>query len=389
MQNGVAVRYAIAIIGVLVLLGGLGAIKGSQFATLAAFGRDAQERGPPPEAVAVATAGVQDWERTLHAVGSIASARGVAISTEVPGVVSRIVFESGAHVDEGDLLVELDRRVERAELASALARAELAAAELQRTRSLVPAGAVPRAELDAAQAELDTVRADVAAIRGRIALKTIRAPFAGRLGIREVDLGQYLSPGTTITALETTDRMFVDFTLPQERLSDLSTGMPVRIEIGGAASIDASLDAVEPTVDPSTRAIRLRALMERHEEHELRPGMFVDVHVVLPRRAAFVTVPATAIVHAPYGDSVFVVQDKPEDEPGMRETPQGDPVYVVRQQFIRLGPRRGDFVAISEGLEAGEDVVSEGAFKLRHRAPVFVVDPALPEPQLHPRPENR
>jgi membrane fusion protein (multidrug efflux system) len=383
------VRTLIAIAGVLLLLGGLGAIKGAQFATLAAFGREAQEAGPPPEAVAVTAAAPQDWELTLHAVGSLASARGVGVSAEVPGVVTRIHFESGQKVDKGDLLVQLDARVERAELASAIARAELAEAELERTQSVVDAGAAPVAELDAAQAEIDSARADTAALRGRIALKTIRAPFSGRLGIRQVDLGQYLDPGTTVTVLETRDELFADFTLPQKHLDEVEVGMPVRIELGTGETLMGIVNAVEPTIDPVTRAIRLRALVERNGEPELRAGMFVDVEAVLPRRAAFVTVPATAIVHAPYGDSVFVLEDKPEDEPGMRETPQGDTVYVVRQQFVRTGPRRGDFVAIVEGVEAGEKVVSEGAFKLRHHAPAFLGESALPEPQLHPRPDNR
>ena len=380
-------RFVIAIVGVLVLLGGLGAIKGAQFAALAGFGQEQAEQGPPPEAVAVEVASEHQWETTLHAVGSLMSQRGVSISTEVPGVVARIAFESGRVVRKGDLLVELDTRVEKAELASAFARERLAEREAARTAALVPAGAAPRAELDSAEAELDTARAQVADVRARIALKTIRAPFSGRLGIREVDLGQYLAPGTTITVLETSDTIFVDFTLPQKHLADVRVGMPVRIEVGGEP-VNATIFAVEPAVDVSTRVVRLRALVKR-DDRLLRSGMFVDVEVVLPRTEPFVAVPATAIVHAPYGDSLFVLEDKPADEPGMRETPDGRPVLVARQRFVRTGPRRGDFVAILEGITAGDPVVSAGAFKLRNGAPVVVTDTAMPEPSLDSQPENR
>jgi membrane fusion protein (multidrug efflux system) len=384
------VRHLIAIGGVILLLGALAAIKWAQISTLIGFGEDAAEQGPPPEAVAVEIAKEQAWETTISAIGSLASERGVAISTQVPGVVSRIAFESGEMVKKGDVIVELDSRVERAELASAKAREELAVSEDARVRSLVPVGAAPQAELDAAQAELQTARGNIEALRARIALKTIRAPFSGRLGIRQADLGQYLSPGTTIAILETTDTIFVDFTLPQERLKDVGVGMPLRLTIPGEEPIDGTIDAVEPAVDAATRSIRLRALVRRDDAAEkLRAGMFVDVEVVLPEKHDYVTVPATAIVHAPYGDSVFIVEDKPEDDPGLRETEQGDTVMVVRQQFVRTGPRRGDFVAVLEGVEAGEHVVSAGALKLRNRAPVFVTDTATEVASLDPRPENR
>jgi membrane fusion protein (multidrug efflux system) len=384
------VRHLIAIAGVVLLLGVLAAIKWAQIATLIGFGEDAAEQGPPPGAVAVDLAEEQSWESTLSAIGSLASERGVAISTQVPGVVSRISFKSGEVVEKGEVLVELDSRVERAELASARARVELAVSEGARVESLVPVGAAPQAELDAARAELDTARGNIEALRARIALKTIRAPFSGRLGIREVDLGQYLSPGATIATLETTDTIFVDFTLPQERLKDVGVGMPLRLTIPGAESIEGTIDAVEPVVDAATRSIRLRALVRREgPAQKLRAGMFVDVEVVLPEQHDYVTVPATAIVHAPYGDSVFIIEDKPEDEPGMRETEEGDTVMVVRQQFVRTGPRRGDFVAILEGLEEGEQVVSAGALKLRNRAPVFVTETATAVASLDPQPENR
>ncbi len=382
------VRFLIAIVGVLVLLGGLGAVKGAQFAALAGFGREQEELGPPPEAVAVATVTEQHWETILHAVGTLTSERGVTISPQVAGAVTRIHFQSGEEVKKGDVLVELDTEVEKAELASALARERLAEREAERTRALVPAGAAPEADLDAAEAELDTARAQVSDVRARIGLKTIRAPFSGRLGIREVNLGQYLAPGDTISVLETSDTMFVDFTLPQEHLKEVAVGLSVRVSVADGRPIVGTIFAVEPALDAGTRAIPLRAIIPR-VDGRLRSGMFVDVQVVLPRKEPYLVVPATAIVHAPYGNSVFVVEDKPQDEPGMRETPDGAPVFVVRQQFVRTGPRRGDFVAVLEGLTVGEPVVMAGAFKLRNHSPVIVTDTAMAEPRLDPQPENR
>jgi membrane fusion protein (multidrug efflux system) len=385
------VRYVIAAFAVLLLLGGLGAVKGAQVATMIGFGREQAERGPPPEAIGVATATLLPWETTIEAVGSLSSERGVSISAEAPGVVSKILFESGQRVKKGDVVVELDASVERAQLQSALASQKLAKTEAKRSRSLEDLGAISRQELDQSEATLDTTQADVEALRAQIERKIVRAPFTGRLGIRMVDLGQYLPSGTPITVLEAADTLFVDFTLPQERLFQIAAGMPVRVQVKGAPVVQGTIDAIEPSVDASTRAIRVRALVPGATEGPLalRPGMFADVQVVLPGTREVVTVPATALVRAPYGDSVFIVVPKPEDEPGTREMPDGTPVMIARQQFVRTGGYRGDFVAIVEGVNAGEEVVVAGAFKLRNGSPVFVSDAPLPEPELQPHPENR
>jgi membrane fusion protein (multidrug efflux system) len=385
------VRYVIAAFAVLLLLGGLGAVKGAQVATMIGFGREQAERGPPPEAIGVATATLLPWETTIEAVGSLSSERGVSISAEVPGVVSKILFESGQRVKKGDVVVELDASVERAQLQSALASQKLAKTEAKRSRSLEDLGAISRQELDQSEATLDTTQADVEALRAQIERKIVRAPFTGRLGIRMVDLGQYLPSGTPITVLEAADTLFVDFTLPQERLFQIAAGMPVRVQVKGAPVVQGTIDAIEPSVDASTRAIRVRALVPGATEGPLalRPGMFADVQVVLPGTREVVTVPATALVRAPYGDSVFIVVPKPEDEPGTREMPDRTPVMIARQQFVRTGGYRGDFVAIVEGVNAGEEVVVAGAFKLRNGSPVFVSDAPLPEPELQPHPENR
>lgn len=384
-------RYLVATIGLVVLLGSLGAVKGAQIASMIGFGREQTELGPPPEAVGVATAVLHPWESTLDAVGSLSSERGVTISAEVPGAVTRIAFESGARVKEGDVLVELDASVERAQLESAIASQKLAKTEVGRSRGLAELGAISQQELDQAEATLDTTKADVEALRAQIERKVVRAPFSGRLGIRMVDLGQYLAAGTPITVLEAADTVFVDFTLPQERLFEIAPGMPVRVDVQGAGRVEGRIDAIQPSVDASTRAISVRAVLPSlpADSPALKPGMFADVEVVLPGRTELVTIPATALVHEPYGDSVYIVQPKPEDEPGMREMPDGTDVMIARQQFVRTGDRQGDFVAIVEGVQAGEEVVTAGAFKLRNGAPVFVSDAPLPEPEMNPHPDNR
>ena len=227
-------------------------------------------------------------------------------------------------------------------------------------------------------------------LHAQIAKKTIRAPFAGKLGIRSVNLGQYLQPGTPVTVLETTDALHVDFSLPQEQLHRVAVGHPVRVTLEGSAEppLTGTIAAVDPTIDQTTRTIKLRADLSDKTD-TLRPGMFVRVAVVLPEKTKSVIVPATAIVHAPYGDSVFIIEPRKADTPGAATTPDGKPIKLARQQFVRVGQSRGDFAAVLEGLKPSEEVVTAGAFKLRNNAPVFVDSTKQPTPKVDPRPENR
>ncbi len=384
------IRWLLTIVGILAVIGALVAVKGSQIGMLIAFGKQAEKDGPPPEAVSTAVAEEQAWEGTLTAVGSVATGKGVALSADAPGVVTRISFESGATVKQGQVLVELDANVERAQLASALARKELATTTIGRTRALAAKGAISQAQLDADEAAVRTATTDVEGLQAQIAKKTIRAPFAGKLGIRSVNLGQYLQPGTPVTVLETTDAPHVDFSLPQEQLQKVAVGQPVRVTLEGSSDppLSATIAAVDPTVDPTTRTIKLRADLADKPD-TLRPGMFVRVAVVLPEKSKSIIVPATAIVHAPYGDSVFVIEPRKDDTPGPATTADGKPVKIARQQFVRLGEARGDFVAVLDGVKPSEEVVSAGAFKLRNNATVFVDNTKQPTPKLDPRPENR
>ncbi|MDB4997220.1 MAG: putative Co/Zn/Cd efflux system rane fusion protein [Myxococcaceae bacterium] len=383
-------RYVVAVLLVLVVIGSLAGMKAMQIGKLMKNGKQMEQAGPPPEAVATAPAQDQSWDDTLSAVGSVASDRGVALSNDAPGLVTRIRFESGAVVKKGQVLVELDTNLERAQLASAVARKSLAATTYGRTKNLVEKAALPQAQLDNDEAQLKTAITDADAIQAQIAKKTIRAPFAGRLGIRAVNLGQYLNAGTPVAVLETVEAVHVDFTLPQQRLADVTIGMPVRVALEADVQhpFDGTVAAVDPALDPATRAIKIRADVPNRDER-LRPGMFVEVTVLMPHKTPVVTVPATAIQHAPYGDSVYVVEDKKPDAPGMRRTPDGKPVKVVRQQFVRVGSERGDFIAVLDGVKPGDEVVTAGGFKLRNGSPVFVDPAKQPTPKLEPRPENR
>jgi len=381
----------------LVVIGVLAGTKFAQISSLIRFGKAAQAAGPPPEAVGAAVAKGAEWESLLESVGSVAAGRGVTISNEVPGLVRAIRFDSGAKVRPGQVLVELDASVERAQLSSLQARRDLATASATRTRRLEAGGASTKAQLDSDEAQLKTVSADARALEAQIEKKTIRAPFGGKLGIRSVNLGQYLNPGTPITVLESQDAVYIDFTVPQQQVARVPVGTSVRIALPGTQpprTLTGKIAAVDPNADPVTRAVNLRASVDEEQRDktapgELRPGMFVNVSVVLPDRASVVFVPATAIMRAPYGNSVYIVEDRKDEAGHPLSGPDGKPAKVARQQFVRIGVTRGDFVAIDEGVTAGQEVVVLGAFKLRNGAPLMVNNEIqLPSSQT-PTPPNR
>jgi membrane fusion protein (multidrug efflux system) len=385
------VRYALGTLVLIAIVSALAGTKAAQISTLIGVGKKMAQAGPPPESVATYPSQTQTWEGTLSAVGTITAAKGVALSNDAAGLVSRILFESGAVVRQGQVLVELDTSVERAQLASARARRELAHVTLGRSQALLASGSIAKAQVDSDEAQLESATRDADALEAQVSRKTVRAPFSGRLGIRLVNLGQYLNSGTPVTSLESTDTVFVDFTLPQQRLAEVKLGMAVRVTIEGAeggAPHEGAVSAVDPSIDATTRTIRVRATVPNKND-TLRPGMFANVSLVLADRGNVIAVPATAVIHASYGDSVFVIEDK-KDEAGQPVlTPDGSPVKIARQQFVRLGEGRGDFVAISDGLRTGQEVVMEGAFKLRNGVSVVVNNSVRPKPEVDPHPENR
>ena len=376
-------RYVVAILSLIAVLATLAGVKASQISTLINTGKAMQKAGPPPEVVSTARVETQTWEGTLTAVASVVAAQGVAVSNDAPGIVSHLYFESGDTVKQGQVLVQLDANVERAQIASAQARRQLAETSLKRTQALVQSGAIAPAQLDTDESAFKTLTADAATLEAQVQRKVIRAPFSGRLGIREVNLGQYLAPGTRIAVLEATKTVFLDFSLPQEQIAKLKVGMRVRAldTANDAPIVDGSISAIEPAVDTTTRSVKVRASLPNKDD-KLRPGMFVKAAVVLPQKQSVTAISATALVHASYGDSVFIVESKPAEK-GQK------PSLGARQQFVRTGESRGDFVAVLDGIKAGDEIVTSGAFKLRNGSSIVVDNNVKLEPQLNPRPNNR
>jgi len=335
---------------------------------------------PPPEAVTTVVASEEAWSSTLRAIGSVTAAQGVTVSADLPGVVERIAFESGAEVRRGALLVQLDTSQERAQLAAAESALKLARIHLERLTGLRRKGVAAQAELDQAQAEAEQAEARSGEIRATIERKTIRAPFAGRLGIRQVNVGQYLQSGEPIVPLQALEPIHVDFDVPQQAVALLEVGRPVQVTAEGVTGeLTGPVTAVDSVIDLATRNVRIQATLA-NSAGTLRPGMFVEVRVGDGAAQAVIPVPASAIAYAPYGDSVFVVTDL--------EGPNGEPYRGVRQQFVKLGAGRGDQVAVLSGLEPGAEVVSSGVFKLRNGAAVLVDNQTQPGNSPAPEPED-
>lgn len=373
------VRILIPLLVVLALVGALIAVKAGQINLLIQSGQAAQAAGPKPEIVSSARSKIEMWGSALFAVGSVEAERGVTLSTESSGIVTRLSFDSGAEVQAGAVLAELDTSVERAQLKSIEARLRFARSNLERTRALEQERVASASDLDSAESSLGSLQADATALRAQIERKVVRAPFSGRLGIRQINLGQFLSPGTAITTLQSDKEDYVDFALPQKHLDQLRVGLPVRLTAEQSdISLSGVVAAIDPGVNERTRAVTVRASTSDPEKR-LRPGMFISVAVELDEKRRVVVVPVTSVVYAPYGDSVFLIEDDPKD--ATRK--------LARQQFVRLGETRGDFVEVVQGLSGDETVVSAGAFKLRNGAPVHVNNEVGLAPKTDPKPPNR
>jgi membrane fusion protein (multidrug efflux system) len=372
-------KVLLALLGVILLVALLGGIKALQIGRMIDQGK---KFVPPPETVTTAVVRGDAWERTLTAVGSLEAVQGVTVAAELPGKVVRLAFTPGGSVRRGELLLQQDVSSEQAQLPGAEAAAALARRNLERASELLAQRFISQAEHDAAVATWQQALSAAENIRAVIAKKTIRAPFAGRLGIRLVDLGQVLKEGDAIVSLQTLDPIFVNFQLPQQQFARLQPGLPVRVTSDAlpGVSLEGTVTALNPEVDPATRNIRVQATLANPEE-KLRPGMFANVAVLLPGREPVLTLPATAVLYAPYSDSVFVVETHRDERTGQEGK-------VLRQQFVRLGEKRGDFVAVTSGLKEGETVVTTGVFKLRNGQAVVVDNTLAPEFRLEPKPEN-
>ncbi len=330
---------------------------------------------PPPEAVTTVVAKGEEWDTTLKAIGTVAAVNGVTVSADLPGVVAEIDFDSGRSVKKGDILVRLDTKQEQAQLASAIAQRELARLDLERQKGMLEKQIVPQATFDTAAATFKSAEAAVEQIRATIERKTIRAPFAGVLGIREVNLGQYLAGGAPIVSLQSVRPVYVNFTVPQQEIGLMSVASAVHLDTGDTGKITAA----DSVVDEATRNMRVQATFD-NASGKLRPGMFVEAQLARGAKTNVVALPASAISYAPFGDSVFIVEDIKD--------PKGKSYRGVRQQFVKLGGSRGDQVAVLTGVKPGEEVVTSGVFKLRPGAAVIVNNAVQPGNNPKPNPEN-
>ncbi len=359
-------RLLLVIVVLAAVFGGIFGWKSYQAQQAAA----AQSGGPPPATIAGTTVRTETWQPYLQVVGSLVAVSGIDVSSEVAGQVSQILFESGQSVRQGDTLLKLDDDIDRAQLQGLIAERKLAQLKFKRVSKLIKDKSVSQSDYDEARATLDSSDANVAAQQAIIEKKLIRAPFDGRLGIRRVDLGEYLEPGTAIVPLEQLNPIYADFTLPERELAQIRRGQHVEVKVQGypGETFPGRINAIDPGVNTATRSFRVRAQLDNPEQ-QLRPGMFADIRVLLPDRDPVLTIPDTAVSYNPYGDSVFVIQDS-------------DGKQVVKRRQITTGSVRNGRVAVSVGLTEGELVVSAGHNKLRNGQTV-VLD-AKPAPADRP-----
>ena len=372
-------RIIITLIGIILLIGGLAGIKYLQIERMTAYGDNFI---PPPEIVTTTMAINDTWESLLTAVGSLEAVQGVVVTAELTGKVVHIAFKPGTLVKAGDLLVQQDTSVELAQLRAAEAEVALAKINFERIKRLVANKTVSQSDFDNADAQYKQAVAQADNIRAVIGKKTIRAPFSGRLGIRQVNLGQTLNEGDEIVSLQSLDPIYVNFLLPQHRLAQVHPGLFIRLTTDASPGqvISGKITAINPQVDAATRNIRIQATVENPAER-LRPGMYVNVSVVLPDRIEVLTIPATSVLYAPYGDSVFVVE-------GQKNDSSKSSGLVLNQKFVRLGEKRGDYISVISGLNQGETVVSTGVFKLRNGQAVVIDNTLSPEFKQMPKPAD-
>src|SRR6185312_5384510 len=363
---------------VIVVVAGLGFFKYRQIQTAIAMG---SSFAPPPSAVTTVVTKSENWPSSLDVIGTTAAIQGVTVSADLPGTVSRINFESGQSVHAGDVLVELDTREERAQLAAAESDRDLAKINYARDQQLVNEGVVARMQSDNSSAQQKSTEAKVGEIKATIQRKTIRAPFSGVLGIRQINLGQYLAAGAAIVSLQALDPIYVNFGVPQQQAPLVKTGRILELTSDDVPGVEfkGRVTAIDSVVNEATRNLQVQATLP-NPGGKLRPGMFVQVQLGLGSSQKVIPLPASAINYAPYGDSVFVVTDLKD--------PKGKSYRGVRQQFVKVQGSRGDQVGVISGVNPGEEVVSSGVFKLRNGAAVQVNNKVQPPNNPKPNPED-
>jgi membrane fusion protein, multidrug efflux system len=373
-----AKRMILMLAVALLVIGGLGFVKYRQIQTAMAMGGSF---APPPTAVTTIVAQRETWPSAMNVIGTAQATQGVTVSADLPGTVAKINFESGQAVKKGDILVELDTRQERAQLAAAESDRDLARINYGRAKQLVSQGVLARTEYDNTESQQKSMEAKVGEIQATIDRKTIRAPFSGVLGLRQINLGEYLAAGQAIVPLQVLNPIYVNFGVPQTTYAQVSVGHTLKVtsdDMPGKV-FPGRVTAVDSVINESTRNIQVQATLP-NPNGKLRPGMFVQVEVALGPSRQAITLPASAINYAPYGDSVYVVTDL--------QDPKGKTYKGVRQQFVKIDGSRGDQVAVVSGVKSGDVIVSSGVFKLRNGAPVQINNSVQPPDNPAPKPED-
>jgi membrane fusion protein (multidrug efflux system) len=368
-------RMIFTVIGLAIVVVVLIAVKALQIGAMIDQGKKFVQ---PSETVTAAVVQADSWATALTAVGTLNAVQGVTLAADLAGKVVEIAFEAGTPVKQGDILLRQDTSSEKAQLPGALAQVEYSRTNLERMTQLLAKNLISTSERDTAVAAAEQAQAQAETIRAAIDKKTIRAPFSGHLGIRQVNLGQMLREGDPIVTLQTLDPIYVDFSLPQQQLQLARPGLTVQVTTDAlpGETLQGRITAINPLVDAQTRQVSVQATVA-NRGNKLRPGMFVNVAVGLADRQKVLAIPATAVLYAPYGDSVFIIEEG-ADKKGK----------VLRQQFVRLGAKLGDLVAVTKGVKEGETVVSTGVFKLRNGQSVVIDNTLAPDFKKAPTPEN-
>jgi membrane fusion protein (multidrug efflux system) len=374
-------RMAVALIIVVLLVALLvGGVFGWQAFVGSFFKKFMEQAAAAPQTVSTVTAARTSWQAQVHAIGSLRAVRGSDLSAQASGVVDAIAFDSGNDVPAGKVLLRLRPNDDFAKLEQLEAAAELAAQTLKRDQEQFAAQAVSQAVIDTDVSTLKSARAQVIAQRALIDEKTVKAPFAGRLGIRQVDLGQYLAAGTTVVTLQALDPILIDFYVPQQALRDVRPGQAVSagVDTFPKVAFPGVIESINSKIDSASRNVQIRASF-RNADHRLVPGMFANGSIDAGAATSEVTLPQTAITYNPYGNTVFVVE---------HQTSGGKPRDIVQQRFVKLGDTRGDQVAVLSGVAPGDVVVSAGQMKLRNGTAIAINNAVQPTDEPHPSPPN-
>ncbi|MFT5894329.1 MAG: membrane fusion protein (multidrug efflux system) [bacterium] len=373
-------KILLAVVGLLIVVGAIAAVKGYQIRDLIAAG---SSQSQPPTAVTAASVERAQWETTIRSIGTLEAAQGVVVTADVPGRVAKLFFDGGERVSAGALLLAQETSTEDAQLSAAESDLDLAESNLDRVSRLYRSRVVSRAEFDAAQSQSSAAQAQLDNITASLDKKQITAPFDGRLGLRLVNIGQDLSQGVAIVSLQALDPMRVNFSLPQKALAQIRDGLKVRVTSNAVPNriFEGNITAINTEIDIQTRTVRTQATLKVSTDDDskeiptLLPGMFANVEVVLTDIKDVLMIPLSAVSFATYGDSVFILENNENDQ------------LSARQQFVQLGERRGDFVEVTKGLEEGQSVANDGVFKLRNGATITIKEGGS-EPSLTPQPDN-